>query len=357
MKISEIYSAMGLKVKLNYEDSTVSFKKGVLVRIEPSQERNVFLVSQYGEGAFDDKVVLCKTSSHTADYLLDLFDGEHSDAYRCMFLIEGVEAGHIEVQTYTFQSVIEYKTPIHIIVPENLLEKNSIEKLYQDYVWNQLGMPALFCLNYKNKKKQNANIRFVGGKRYLVAQNTVHGIYAEKVAYLKEKYDVPVDVFVAPEIKFVAQSDTSAVNDALAADLEKISNPSSYFARWEAYDELSKKVLEAESEELGELSYSSYSFRTEVNGVTYEFIVNEELDDSFKGKELGASEVETIEEQLEKNAKRKRQIGVGQIKKISGNKIITFLEVVDNTDAIPNTGVLKLYTAGDRYIIDRKSVV
>lgn len=354
MKISEIYSAMRLKIKLSFEDTSAGFKEGNLIRIEPSQERHIFLVSQYGEGAKSNKAVLCKTSSTTADYLHDLYEGEHEDAYRCMFLIDGVEADCIEIQTYTFQSVTEYKSPISIIVLDKLLETYSIEKLQQDYVWNQLGMPALFCLNYKNKRKHNASIRFIGGKRYLIAQNTARGILAESIAYLKDKYDVPVDIFVAPEIKFLPFSDLAEVNDAMSADLEKISNPASYFARWEAYDQLSKKMLDAESDEFGELSYSAFSFRSEVIGVTYEFVVGEELDDSFKGKEIGASEKETIEEQLDKNTKRKRQVGVGQIKKISGNKITTFLEADDNTDVIPAKGVLKLYTAGDRYIMARR---
>lgn len=354
MKISEIYSAMGLKIKLTYEDTSAGFRKGTLIGIEPTRERSVFLVSQYGEGAENDKAVLCKTSPSTAAYLHDLFAGEREEAYRCMFLIDGVEAGCVEVQTYTFRSVTEYKTPISIAVPEKLLETCSLEKLRQDYVWHQLGMPALFCLNYKDKKKQNANIRFIGGKRYLIAQNTPRGIVAEGIAYLKDKYDVPVDVFVAPEIRFVPTPDLAEVNAAMSADLEKISNPASYFARWEAYDELSKKLLDAESEEFGELSYTSFSPRLEANGVTYEFVVEEELDDSMKGKEIGASETETVQEQLDKNARHKRQVGVGQIKKISGKKITTFLETEDNTDQIPPKGVLKLYTAGDRYIMARR---
>ena len=354
MKISEIYSAMGLKIKLNYADSSGDFQNGNLVRIEPSQERQVFLVSQYGENVTNDKTVLCNVSPNTADYLLDLFEGEHEDVYRCMFLIDGVEKDCIEVQAYTFQSVTEYKTPIDIIVSDQLLENTTIEKLRQDYVWNQLGMPALFCLNYKNKKKQNANIRFIGGKRYLIAQNTARGIIAEGIAYLKDKYDVPIDIFVAPSVRFVPMAEVSEVNDALSADLEKISNPASYFARWEAYDELSKKLLDKESEEFGEFEYTSFDFSSETNGMIYEFVIDQELDDSFKGKEIGASEKESVEEQLEKNPKPKMQIGVGQIKRINGNRITTFLEGTDNTDQIPGKGVLKLYTAGDRYIMARR---
>ena len=354
MKISEIYSAMRLKIKLNYEDDTVDFQEGNLINIEATQERQIFLVSQYGEGVENTKSVLCGVSVNTANYLKDLSEGQQENAFKCMFLITDIEKACIEVQTYTFQSVTEYKTPINIMVSNELLESISMEKLQQDYVWTQLGAPALFCLNYKNKKKQNANIRFIGGKRYLIAQNTAQGIIADSVAYLKDKYDVPVDIFVAPEIKFVPLSSFSEINEALASDLEKISNPASYFARWEAYDELSKKLLDAESEEFGEIPYTRFDFQTELNGTTYEFEVGQELDESLKGKEIGASEKETIEAELGKKAQNKRQIGVGPIKRIVGNKITTYLEGADNTDQIPAKGVLKLYTAGNRYIMARR---
>lgn len=355
MKISEIYSAMGLKIKLTFEDIAAAFQEGALIKVEPSQtqDKQVFLVSQYGEGVNNTKTVLCEVSPETADYLMDLFDGERNGAYRCMFLIDGVNHGFIDVQVYIFQSVTEYKSAINIIVPGKMLESNSLERMRQDYVWTQLGMPALFCLNYKNRKKQNANVRFIGGKRYLIAKNTARGIIAESVAYLKDKYDVPVDIYVAPEIKFVAESEMSELNDELSADLERISNPSSYFARWEAYEALSKKMLDAESEEFGELEYSSYTFNSELNGITFEFKVKEELDDSFKGKEIGASEKEASTEQ-EANSKQKRQTVVGQIKKISGTTITTFLEGEGNTDTLPLSGILKLYTAGDRSIMKRR---
>lgn len=157
MKISEIYSAMGLKIKLSFEDESASFQGGVLIEIKPSQsqDKQIFLVRQYGEGAVSSKTVLCTASPETADYLLDLFDGERNGAYRCMFLVDGTGTGFVDVQTYVFQTVTEYKSAINIIVPEKLLESYTLEKLYQEYVWEQLGMPALFCLNYKNKKKQN----------------------------------------------------------------------------------------------------------------------------------------------------------------------------------------------------------
>lgn len=352
MKISDVYSAKRLKVKLNYIDSSAHFSAGMLIHIEATQRDTEFLVNQYGAGigTAASQLVLCKADRLTAQFVLDLIDGERNDAFRCMFAIENINDTSLEIQSYTFRSVTEYKTSIYIQVSEKLLEKTSLDNLYKQYVWDQLGEPALFCLNYKNKKKQNADIRFVSGRRYLISHNTPRGIIAESERYLKDRYEVPIDVYVAPEIKFVPENEVSCVNDSLAADLEKISNPASYFARWEAYNELSKKLLEQESEEFGELHYSSYTKKTDLSGTTYEFAVCEELDESFKGKELGASE-KTAEED---NADRTKQTAVGPIKKISGKTVTTYIEAMDGLVTIPDSGSLTLYTTGDKYIMARR---
>ncbi|PKO08624.1 MAG: hypothetical protein CVU40_14295 [Chloroflexi bacterium HGW-Chloroflexi-2] len=355
MKISDIHSAKGLKFKLNFIDSSVYFSAGMLIHIEATQKDCEFLINQYGKGTCttSSQLVLCKADNKSAQYILDLFESEHNDAFRCMFAIEGVNDTSLEIQAYTFRSVTEYKTPIYIQISDKLQEKTNIEKLYKEYVWDQLGEPALFCLNYKSKKKQLADVRFASGRRYLFAHNTPRGIVAESESFLKDRYEVPVDVYLAPEIKFISGGERSYVNDGLAADLDKISNPASYFARWEAYNELSKKLLEQESEEFGELHYSSYTMKTDLSGITYEFVGDEELDESFIGKELGASEKVTDKDDAA-SSKRVKQIAVGPIKRISGRKVTTYIEIMEGLESIPDSGSLTLYTAGDKYIIARR---
>ena len=163
MKISDICSAKGLKFKLTYENDTPSLSKGNLIEIENTQKNAEFLVNPYGVGCENKEVkpFLCKADDTAAQYLHELFNTENSDPFRCMFSVEGVNRGSIEVQAYTFKSVVEYKTTIFIQVTDELLKKTTLENLYQEYVWAQLGEPALFCLNYKNRKKQTADVRFL----------------------------------------------------------------------------------------------------------------------------------------------------------------------------------------------------
>lgn len=42
MKISDIYSAKGLKLKFTFEDSSVSFASGMLIRIDTSKRKGIF---------------------------------------------------------------------------------------------------------------------------------------------------------------------------------------------------------------------------------------------------------------------------------------------------------------------------
>lgn len=348
MNISEIYSAMGLKFKLTYKETPANFQNGNLIQIEPSlvrqdfgREGQYFLISQYGKGVKNNNPVLCKASSEITEYLHDLLAGERDEnAYKCMFLIDGVGADYIEVQTYTFRSVTEYKTPIHIIVSDELVENRGLERLQQDYIWTRLGEPALFCLNYKSKKYQRESVRFICGRRCLIAQNTKNGIIAEKEAFLKAQYNAPVDIYVAQEIKFVPMSKSNNVGNEMFEELKKISTSANYFERWEAYDALSKKLLDKESEDFGALEYTALSFKGELSGITYEFTIKEELDNSIIGKEI-----EVIDEE--------RPIWVGQVTQITGDRIKTYLED-DEPKQLPDKGILKLYTAGDNYIMARR---
>ena len=119
---------------------------------------------------------------------------------------------------------------------------------------------------------------------------------------------------MAPEIKFVPASQALDVDGSMAAELNKISDAQSYFARWEAYSELSKQLMEKETEDFGTLSYTSYSARSDLNGVTFEFSVNEEIDEIFKGREL-CVEVTQGDKSISKP--------VGAIKKISHDCVAT----------------------------------
>ncbi|WP_446787115.1 DEAD/DEAH box helicase [Macellibacteroides fermentans] len=354
MKISDISIAKGSKIKLIFQDTSTKFTKGSLLRIELTQNEREFIINQYGQGICteDNRPLLCETDSLSAEYIVDLLNTEKSGTFRCLYSVEGINNSSIEVQAYTFKSVTKYKTTIFIQVPEKLLEKTAFDKLYKEYVWDQLGEPAVFCLNYKNRKKQNADVRFISGRKTLIAHNTPRGIIAESEYSLKNRDYQPIDIYVAPEIRFVPVSENSGINGSLAVDLDKVSNPQSYFARWEAYNELSKKLLEKESEEFGELHYSSYTMKTDLTGITFEFYVNEELDEFYKGKELGASE--STDPDAKESYKRPKQTAAGSICRISGNRITTYLERVDSFDVIPKEGSLTLYTAGDKFIIARR---
>ena len=254
MKISDISSAKGLKLKLCYQDSSYHFTVGALISIVSSQKDNEFLIDSYGVGVNSNemKPAICKTDSSSSQYIKDLLDTEKSGSSRCLFSIEGINEDSVEVQAYIFNSIKTFKTTVSIIISEKL-EKTTPDTLRKEYTWDQLGEPAVFCLNYKSRKKQNADLRFLSGKRYLIAHNTVRGIIAESENYLRDKDYLPIDVIVAPSIKFIPASENASENNDLVAYLDRVSNPQSYFARWEAYNELSKKLIEQESEEFGEV--------------------------------------------------------------------------------------------------------
>jgi len=366
MKITDMYSAKGLKVKFTYNDSAKFFSKGDLLRIDITQREREYLITKYAEEIKDNTPVLCHTDRLASDYIRDLFDGENKGAFKCLFAVDGVGDNYIEIQVFTFNSITEYKTPIYIQVPSEIFEKIHItkekeqasedvkkaklERLASEYIWDQLGAPALFGLNYKNRKKQREQVRFVSGRHYLFADNTPRGIIFQGETILKERHEVPVDIYVAPKIEFVEDTDSLQVNGELASDLDRVSNSASYFARWEAYNELSKKLIEKESKEFGEIKYTEYSEKVDLIATAYSFKIDQELDDSFVGKDVavilrGPSNGKEI---------MVRPIPAGTIRKITGKSIITYKENADSFDRFPKEGIIVLYSAGEKIIAARR---
>ena len=367
MKIADIYSAKGLKVKFVYNDSSKTFAKGDLLRIDNTQREREYLLTQYAKSeAMDDMPVLCNTDRIASDYLLDLFEGEKSGAFKCLFAVDGVGKNYIEIQVFTFNSITEYKTPIYIQVPSEVIDKlfirksaeeatddvkkAKLERLASEYIWNQLGAPALFGLNYKNRKKQKEQVRFVSGRHYLYADNTPRGIILQGETILKERHEVPVDIYLAPKIEFVEDTDSLQANNELSADLDKVSNPATYFARWEAYNELSKKLIDQEISEFGEVTYLHVSEKIDLSGTTYTFTIDQELDDDFLGKDIGVMP-KGAEELV---GRKPRPISAGTIQRINGKTIITYKQSADTFVQIPDSGLLVLYSAGDKIIAARR---
>lgn len=363
MKITDVYSAKRLKVKFTYSDSANSFAKGDLLRIDITQREREFLITQYAvEKSKDNMPVLCHTDRAASEYIRDLFDGENHGVFKCLFAVDGTGKNYIEIQVFTFNSITEYKTPIYIQVPGGVFEKLHISKekeqaaedvkkakldrLASEYIWDQLGAPALFSLNYKNRKKQREQVRFVSGRHYLFADNTPRGIILQGETMLKERHEVPVDIYVAPKIEFVEDTDSLQVNGELAADLDKVSNFASYFARWEAYNELSKKLIEQESREFGEIKYSKVTEKVDLTAAAYHFNIDQELDDSFIGKDVAVLPQKASEEV--------RPISAGTIRKIDGKTVVTYKENADSFERFPENGCMVLYSAGEKIITARR---
>lgn len=353
MRLSNLHLAKGYKFKMMINGGTAGLAEDLLIRIDATQKTNEFVITPFGENVGKSTTYLCNTVSATSDYLRDLFDSEVNDIFKNIFLIEGVDSDFIDVQAYNFRTMTSYKTPIIIQVPEKVLEKTTLDRLYNEYVWTQLGQPALFSLNYTSRKKQNADVRFVSGKRYLAANNTPRGIIARSEIWIKEKYDLPVDVYIAPEIKFVAETEQAFVNGELSTTLDQISNPASYFARWDAYNELTYRLIEKEIEEFGEIPYKDYSLEIGLNGCHYTFELTEDLDESFVNKEVCI--VDREESVVEGVPDRINQTDIGRIVRIGDKKLVAFLSDKDDVPRIPKAGKLGLYTAGDKSILKRRT--
>lgn len=353
MKISDIHSARRFKFRLNFESiPKTTYSIDGLIRIFRTNKATEFYVEPFGQSH-----EILSADKPTADCIDDLLQSEEQKIFHCLFVIEGVNSKSIEIQAYTFRSMTEYKTPIVIKVAQTVLEKNTLQQLEKMFVWEGLGQPTIFSLRYKDSAKKKADIRLLSDKCFLFAHNTARGLIASKVSYAKDKTDLPIDIYLAPAVEFIEETDDGGINDTFSHDIEQISKAATYFARWEAYNMLAENQLKKEADEFGEVSYNDVKKITGMNGTRCEFTINEgvEISSEYCDAELAV----LLGNEVNKDSKvysRAEKIRIGKFKKISKNILVTYQDDYGMSTPIPPQGKLVLSTSGNETVIRRRNV-
>jgi len=337
MDISNLGAAKSLKFKLTL-DSAKEFEKGNFLKIDFTSDVTKFTITPFGQSVSHQACpVFCKTDAFTSQYLLDCFQSEKVKTQRFFFVVEGVYDNSLEVQAYSFSAITEYRTAIEIQVNDDLADR--IQGFESKYVWKGYGEPSIFVLNNKTTKKQSAEIAIVAGRSLLLAKNIGQTFVAYKERDLKNRI-LPIEFLIAPEIRFVLRSEST--NNKFIDDMNRISSGTSYINRWEAYSELTKKSLELDCEEFGSINYESYSINNGMEGYTFDFKIQEQIDNSYIGRELCIV------------SDNNRSTPVGTIRRIQEDSLTTFLDSSDFWEEIPSKGELSLDSYGDKVIAMRR---
>jgi len=341
MNISELHSAKGQKFKLRSDNDITAFLKDTVVSIGIINDGSEFFIETR-----NGKTELFTAEKKTAQYIKELLEIEKHHGYKNLFIVENIYEEFIEIQSYTFASINDYKTPITIQAPEKKIENYDTDKLYEMFVYKGIGLPAIFALRYQDKKK--TDVRLISGNKFLNIKNTPRGFIIDNIDSKKDRTILPIDVYLAPKIEFVLESGNIANNELFAKDLDTFSNAASYFSRWEAYNELEKKEIIVRKEEFGEITYTRYEKSTIEGGFKFTFFINDKIEKSHLGESIAVCNAEVD------HGGNQRDVRVGEITKIYNDKIETFLKRDDIVDSIPNSGNLVLSTFGDMAIIKRR---
>jgi hypothetical protein len=283
MKITDLHTAKGQKVKFRALNRLKQEYSGKFVRIE-SNGKNNFQIKPFG----GDSEEFISDDMHAADNVNENIELEKKEFHWNLFVVEeikhGQKADFIFVQIYSFASKAEYKTPIIINVSESILEKTDLSELKNKFVFDGIGEPAIFALRYRDNKK--TDIRLLSEKQFLHIKNTPRGLIAKDLRNDRDRTHLPIDVYFAPEIQFVRESEAKTGDEKFSRDLDKISSAATYFDRWDAYNKLAGKELANRKSEFGEIEYSEYSKRPTETGFSFKFTVNETPDKSLYGESL-----------------------------------------------------------------------
>lgn len=343
MRIADIHTAKRSKIKMSFVSKRGAYQEDKFLSIKRTSKETEFFVEPFG-GEGD----IFRTDLITASLLDDLLLSEEQGVFRSVFIVEGMDGDGILVQAYSFHEIKEYKTPIYIKVSETVLEKNSLNGLREEFVWEGLGSPAIFSLSYKDVAKRK-DIRLLSNKRMLKAENTVRGIIAKKAEYARDRTALPICMFLAPNIEFVSENEACGSNDEFSHDLKTISSAETYFARWEAYNVLAEKQIQSMADEFGKIAYKEVIKTPTEKGTLFEFTIGDDVPVDFLN-----SPVAVLVESFEGDRKP-HDIRVGDIKEVVGKKMTTFLADTDDVVLLPKKGTIVLSIYGDEVIINRRN--
>jgi tRNA A37 threonylcarbamoyladenosine biosynthesis protein TsaE len=347
MTISGLHSAKRLKFKLRFISQIDRKFESEFIEINGTANEKEFFIK-----AYDGNEYLLSAGKNDSSHLKELLLLANMGHQINLFVVEEEyeEENHrfIVVQSYFFASMINYKTEIIIQVPERILDRdpNKFETLRKQFVCNDIKYPAIFALRYRDKKK--TDIRLVSDSKFLNIQNTPRGLIASDMHSKRDRINLPIDVFLAPDIKFVKEEGSTAIDGTLAKDLDKIQDAATYFARWEAYNELAKKEISTRVEEFGKIPYTRYEKFAVEGGTKFTFYIEEEIDKTYIDSSIAVF-----------NAKENKKgelfdVWVGEIASINESKVETILKRNDEIINIPVTGKLVLSVSGDIVIIRRR---
>jgi len=338
MNILSLHSAKYIKFKLcSINEIPHNMNVDTIVTIKNTSDTNDFFVTTLN----GDKE-LFSAEKDTAKQINELLEYEKLGEQKNIFVVEGRSqirnSNYIEIQSYAFARITEYKTNISIQASETVFKKYSPEDLKKIFVCDGFDQPALFALGYKDNKR--TDVRLIGEKKFLTMKNTPYGFVAEKIDYRQDRTNLPIVVYLAPEIEFTKETGNVG---SLADDLNKISNSATYLSRWEAYNELVKKELEFRCEEFGKIEYTGRRREPIEGGIKFTFSINDTIERTYLGASLGI-----------KGEDASHDVRVGEIIDISGDKVITKLEGEERIISVPETGQLVLSPIGDLMIIKRR---
>lgn len=353
MKISDIAAAKQLKIKFEVPEARTKFSEGqnTYLFIESTESPYEFIIQTYeqrdGSGSESS---IGRVDMATAEYLHDLLVGPEQGGLHSFFELEKVESHWIEVQTYGFESLTEYQTDIILQIPRELAERYPEARLKDLFVWNGLGKDAVFCLNYKNARKNQSEVRFLSKTGQLHANNTERGlIVTSKVpsSFRQDAFSgLPVNMFLAPNVRFVVDTGASSEIDKKISDtIREMAEPKGYIDRWSAYEELSEELRKQDANDFGMIPYYSVTRQDDIDQTILEFRIDQENRSAF---EVNISLEARIDEDDD------RAVFVGTVTKVRRSIVTTVIKSGNGMFDIPNVGVLTLSTFGDKVISERR---
>jgi len=178
--------------------------------------------------------------------------------FASLFTFDATQRLCIKVSDSTMGMLPEHgrAQPVHFLTQEFLFQSNT-----------------LFVIGVGPRESGHPNREFalVSKKYQLNISRESDEYVTDKLSRKKTAHYSPIYILRGP-IVFIDHTQQSRIAAEVAARIDSINNPDSYFAAWEAYQKLEELYLQDQAQEFGVFQYSSYT--TEVKEtMIYKFVL------------------------------------------------------------------------------------
>lgn len=354
MRATDITWGGEAKCEFRIDGAAPVMEIGAIVKLEYDKAAKKFLLF-HGNSRYH---IIATSINNKA--ILEEYLGEAAWQANLIRVID-IQENIFIIQLQMFYSIIDFNElqKLTIKITDNVIQKipdkwkkDPIKFISEEFIYNK---NIIFATNFESKVKLQVISKGWRldidrkGNEYLASNIRRDSSEIKNLVYM-----------LRGSLEFIESTQNSNLSKEITQKLQVIANPDSYFAIWEAYNELETLMLYKDAVEGGIAEYSSYEVEVK-DAFIYKFKLKDNSLENFNSEE---EEMDCTEDPRIKSVDKWEELG--EIKNLKTYSVGKFIKIINNVlfiidrnseskKKLPKSGFLFKSVSGDSARIQRRN--